>query len=261
MTPELTLRRRLPHPIERVWRAISDPDEVVQWFVVAQGEVTESDPPHRIAWEELGQRVEFVLEPDGDGCWLTFTHRYDPQYGDADQHSSGWETYFTRLDALLAGSTLSEQEAHDQRQFTLADGPELRLERRFFHPVERLWSALTSDADLANWFPGEMEVVDRDAPRLLVARWNGSTLRFELEPEGNAAVLRFTHSFDDRDLAAQTAAGWDRCLARLTALLNGGPLDEPASLTLWPHVHERYAETFGVDPEIGRQAYANHPAT
>ena len=36
-------------------------------------------------------------------------------------------------------------------------------------------------------------------------------------------------------------------------------MDEAASLELWPLVHERYAETFDVDPEIGRSAYAAHP--
>jgi predicted acyl esterase len=106
-----------------------------------------------------------------------------------------------------------------------------------------------------------MEVVEADAPRLLVARWNGSTLRFALEADGDATWLRFTHAFTDPGQAALTAAGWDRCIVRLEAVLNGGTLDEPASLELWPWVHERYAERFGVDPEIGRRALAEHPAT
>jgi uncharacterized protein YndB with AHSA1/START domain len=258
---ELTLHRRLPHAIDRVWRAISDPAEVAQWFVVEQGDVSECEPPRTITWGARGQWVRFDLEADGDGTWLTFTHHYDPQYGDADQHSAGWESYFRRLDALLVGVLVSEQEVHDQRLFALADGPELRMERRIFHPVDRLWRALTSGAELAEWFPGEMEVLESDAPRLLVARWNGSTLRFELEPDGDTAVLRFTHAFDDRDLAAQTAAGWDRCVARLEAMLNGGPLGERESLALWMHMHEHYAEAFGVDPEIGRRAFAEHPLT
>jgi hypothetical protein len=29
----------------------------------------------------------------------------------------------------------------------------------------------------------------------------------------------------------------------------------------WPDVHERYASAWGIDPEIGRRAYAAHPAT
>ena len=38
-------------------------------------------------------------------------------------------------------------------------------------------------------------------------------------------------------------------------------MDAAAALELWPDVHERYAERFGVDPEIGRRAYAEHRAT
>jgi uncharacterized protein YndB with AHSA1/START domain len=262
MTPELTLRRRLPHPIERVWRAIADPEELAQWFVFEQGEITESDPPRRIAWEKVGQMVRFELEPDGDGTWLTFTHRFEPRYGSAEQHSVGWENYFRQLDAFLAGGSLGEQEAHDQRKIALLeDGPELRSERRLFHPVERVWRALTEAAELAQWFPGNYEVVEADPPRLLVARWHGETLRFDLEAEGDFAVLRFSHTFEGREFAARSAAGWDRCFERLEALLRGGPVGERESLALWPHVHERYAEEFGVDPEIGRRAYAEHPAT
>jgi hypothetical protein len=50
-------------------------------------------------------------------------------------------------------------------------------------------------------------------------------------------------------------------LARLEALLGGEPISEEASLEEWPAVHERYAEAFGVDPEIGRRAWEQHPLT
>jgi uncharacterized protein YndB with AHSA1/START domain len=223
------------------------------------GDVVVSEAPHAIAWENGGHHVRIDLRADGGGTLMTFTHRLP---GPGDQFAAGWEIYFTRLDALLAGGELSEQAAHDQHKIALSDdGPELRLERRLFHPVDRLWRALTDAAELAHWFPGEYEVVEMDAPRLLVARWHGETLRVELEPDGAFAVLRFSHSFEGREFAARSAAGWDRCFERLEALLRGGPLGERASLALWPYVHERYAEEWGVDPEIGRRAYAEHPAT
>lgn len=71
----------------------------------------------------------------------------------------------------------------------------------------------------------------------------------------------FTHAFTDRDTAARTVAGWDRCFARLEALLADEPMSEAESLKDWPDAHERYAELFGVSPELGREAYANHPLT
>jgi len=95
----------------------------------------------------------------------------------------------------------------------------------------------------------------------LVATWFGDTLRFEPTPLGDGCRLVFSHAFEDRDTAARTAAGWDRCFARLEALLAQQPMGERDSLELWPLVRESYAETFEVDPEIGRRAYAQHPAT
>ena len=144
-----------------------------------------------------------------------------------------------------------------------AGGPRLRLKRRYRHPVARVWRAVSEPGELAHWFPADapMEIVARDAPHRLVATWFGDTLRFDLRPDGPGCVLVFTHEFADRDVAARPAAGWDRCFARFEALLAEQPMSEAVSLELWPEVHERYAERFGVDPEIGRQAYAAHPQT
>jgi uncharacterized protein YndB with AHSA1/START domain len=310
--PALRFERRMAHPIERVWRAVTEPAELAQWFVApvswtpalgetfgaegASGEITALDAPRRLAWSWADERYAFDLEPDGDGCRLVFTHVFNPQYGPADQHAAGWETYFERLDVHLAGGALSEQDAHGAitelheiyaarfgndpaagrrmiarfafRDLTLEErddgGVRLRLERRYRHPVERVWRAITEPGELAQWFPADapMEVVARDAPHRLVATWFGDELRFELRPDGDrTCVLTFTHAFAERDVAARTAAGWDRCFTRLEALFAGHPMDERTSLELWPDVHERYAERFGVDPEIGRSAYAAHPAT
>ena len=60
--------------------------------------------------------------------------------------------------------------------------------------------------------------------------------------------LIFTHVFDDRARAAQTAAGWDTYLSRLGPLLAGGYLSEEEAHEPWEEVHERYAERFGIDP-------------
>jgi hypothetical protein len=147
-------------------------------------------------------------------------------------------------------------ERHDDHQV-------IRFERRLSHPVERVWRALTDPGELDAWFPPDapMVVTEAVAPRLLTATWFGDALRFELRPDGDGCLLVFTHAFADRDTSARTAAGWDRSFARLEALLADAPMDERASLELWPLVHERYAERFGVDPEIGRRAFAEHPRT
>ncbi|MEA2221011.1 MAG: hypothetical protein QOJ35_3637 [Solirubrobacteraceae bacterium] len=255
------------------------------------GEITELDAPRVIAWTWGEERYRFELRPTDDGCVLVFTHVFDEALGNGAQHAAGWEAYLARLDAHLGGGALSEEQAHANAgerhehyaarfgvdpepgrrllaamaplPVTLHDGPSLRLERRYEQPVERVWRAISDPAELEQWFPsGEpLEVSEREAPFLLAGTWFGDALRFELRPDGAGCVLVFTHAFADRETSARTAAGWDRCFARLDALLAGRPMSERASLQTWLDVHERYAGAFGVDPEIGRQAYASHPLT
>jgi uncharacterized protein YndB with AHSA1/START domain len=148
----------------------------------------------------------------------------------------------------------------------LEDGPQgqvLRFRRRFSQAPERVWRALAEEGERAEWFPPDapLEVVETDEPRLLVGTWFGDTLRFELSADGDGTLLVFTHEFEDRNTAARSAAGWDRVLVRLSGLLGGAPMSERESLEAWPEVHETYAEDFGVDPELGRRAYAEHPQT
>jgi uncharacterized protein YndB with AHSA1/START domain len=144
---------------------------------------------------------------------------------------------------------------------TLEDGPKLRLERRYDHPVERVWRAITEPDEMRHWFPGTTwQVTESDPPRSLAGSWYGDTLRFELRPDGEGCVLVFTHAFAEREKAARDGAGWDRCFARFDALLAGEPMSEADSLESWPEIHERYAERFGVDPELGRRTFAEHTA-
>lgn len=222
---------------------------------------------------------------------LVFTHVLDESRGSAAEHAAGWEGYLDRLGARLGGRVLSEEDAHGAigerheryarrfgldpaagrrtiaamafRGLTLEDGLVLRLERRFSHGAERVWRALTDPGERAGWFPAgaELKVTESARPTLLEGLWYGDRLRFELGADGDGCRLVFTHAFADRDTAARTAAGWDRCFARVDALLAGVVLDEAESLREWLAVHDRYAAAFGVDPELGRRAYAQHPLT
>jgi uncharacterized protein YndB with AHSA1/START domain len=127
--PALRFERRLHHSIERVWRAVTEPAELSRWFVSevpwtpepgevfeAEGEtgrITALEPPRLLAWTWGVERYSFELTADGDGCVLVFTHVFNPELGPSWQHAAGWETYFSRLDAHLAGGHLSELEAHE----------------------------------------------------------------------------------------------------------------------------------------------------
>ena len=120
--PALRFRRRLAHPVERVWRAVSRHDELAAWFVVPMefteagqrfeameqsGEVLRFEPPRRLAWEWGGERFSFDLEPDGDGTLLTFVHVFADREHGAD-YGSGWHFHLDRLTAHLDGQPVPE---------------------------------------------------------------------------------------------------------------------------------------------------------
>lgn len=123
----LRFERRLAFPVERVWRAVSEPAELERWFPAAapwtpavgesfdaggmSGEVTEVEPPHRLAWTFNGERYSFDLTAEGDCCRLVFLHVLNEGMPLA-QTAAGWHAYFSRLEPHLAGGFESEEEAH-----------------------------------------------------------------------------------------------------------------------------------------------------
>ncbi len=125
--PALRFERTLAYPVQRVWRAASEPAELERWFPAAAdwtpaigdtfeaagepGEVTEVDPPHRLAWTWGGQLYRFELAVQGDGCRLIFVNVIDDRDLTA-QTATGWHTYFSRLEPHLAGEFVSEEVAH-----------------------------------------------------------------------------------------------------------------------------------------------------
>ncbi len=155
----------------------------------------------------------------------------------------------------------------------------LRYERRLAHPRERVWRAITEDADLAAWFPttiegprragaklhfsfrhGEGQAFDGEMlafvpPSLLELRWADDVLRFELESEvENETVLHLRVIFSEHGKAARDAAGWHVCLEGLVLACDGAgagdgagaaaaPPGDPADR--WRAVHRGYVERFG----------------
>ena len=153
---------------------------------------------------------------------------------------------------------------------TIDGRPALRFERTLAHSVERVWRAVSDPEELERWFPaaadwtpatgetfeahgGSGEVTEVDAPHRLAWTFGGDRYSFELAAQEDGCRLIFTHVFDDRALAAQTAAGWETYLSRLEPHLAGGHLSEEEAHEPWGEVHERYAERFGVDPTPGRR--------
>jgi uncharacterized protein YndB with AHSA1/START domain len=123
--------RRLAHPPERVWRAVTEPDELAKWFPARpeiagerlvgaeltftypddvappeSGEIVELDEPRRFAftWRSSGQEaqlVRFELAPDGEGTKLIFTHELPRS--DSAKVAAGWQLCLDDLEAALDG--------------------------------------------------------------------------------------------------------------------------------------------------------------
>ena len=80
----------------------------------ARGEFVEVVPNRRVVitwgWEEPSHdlppgasRVEFDLEPDGDGTLLRLTHSGLPTAAQLEQHTMGWTHFLPRLASAAAG--------------------------------------------------------------------------------------------------------------------------------------------------------------
>jgi uncharacterized protein YndB with AHSA1/START domain len=157
---------------------------------------------------------------------------------------------------------------------TIDGRPALRFERHLAHSVERVWRAVSRPEELERWFPAAAEwtpaagetfeaggmtgtVIEVEAPHRLAWTFNGEQYSFELTAHEAGCLLVFTHVFNDRTLAAQTAAGWEAYFSRLEPHLDGGFLPEEEAHQSWEVVHERYADRFGVDPTPGRRFIAD----
>jgi uncharacterized protein YndB with AHSA1/START domain len=121
----LTFTRVLAHPPAKVWRAITEPDQVSRWFPAdiegerragaklrfpfredegptTDGEMLVYDEPRVLELRWNDEDLRFELEPEGDGCRLTFINTFD-DLGKAVRDAAGWHVCLVRLGALLGG--------------------------------------------------------------------------------------------------------------------------------------------------------------
>lgn len=151
----LRFERRLAHPVEKVWKAITDPGELTHWFpqdlkgsfapgaklrfafrgeppvldgkVIEDftGEVLEMDPPRVLAYTWSGDVLRWTLTPDGDGCLLVFTDTFDER-GKAARDGAGWHVCLDAMEARLDDTAPPPgdrwQELYDR--YTYSFGPE-----------------------------------------------------------------------------------------------------------------------------------------
>jgi len=122
--------RTFPDPIERVWAAITDPDELAKWYGTWRGdpstgrielrsmegdgtfestEVVECDRPHKVALvlpsPDGPWPVSITLRQSDGGTTLVFVHRLAEPY-DAGSIGPGWHFYLDRLAAAIKRDTM-----------------------------------------------------------------------------------------------------------------------------------------------------------
>jgi uncharacterized protein YndB with AHSA1/START domain len=182
----LRFERRLAHPLEKVWRAVTDPEQMAHWFPAVveldprpggrirytypageaapdEGEVIELDPPRVFALTWNGDALRMELTPDGTGTRLVFTHTFADRPM-AGSFATGWDTCLGALEKTLAGpveGSLIQPERYAERhdaylaEFGLGEGDfhaaggTIRFERMLPHPAGRVWPALTGTAEAA----------------------------------------------------------------------------------------------------------------
>jgi uncharacterized protein YndB with AHSA1/START domain len=126
----LTFTRRYAHSVEKVWRAVTEPEHLSVWFpdtivgafapgatlrfVTApdsdegfDGEVLVFDPPKRLELRWGTDHLAIALEPDGDGTVMTFTDTF-AELGKAARDGAGWHECLDRLTRELDGAPSAE---------------------------------------------------------------------------------------------------------------------------------------------------------
>lgn len=176
----LRLRRNLPHPPEKVWRAVTEPARLASWFPATvtmtprpgetitfatggaspdgEGVVTELDEPRVFAftWNDDVFRIEPL--PAEGGCELVFTHTFDDRVN-AGSCATGWQSCLDGLAAGLDGTPppamtmelYAARHEEYQARFGLlrgsadADGT-VRIERLYpYH--QGVWERITEGAE------------------------------------------------------------------------------------------------------------------
>jgi uncharacterized protein YndB with AHSA1/START domain len=179
----LRMERELAHPREKVWRALTAPEELAGWFPAAVevdlrldgrisftfpngeddfkedpdngGVVREVDPPRLLEYTWGEELLRWELTPTTDGCLLTLTATFDDRPGSAS-FTSGWLICLDALDRVLGGPVVPEKDhAQLHEHFVkvygldhgvLLDDGGIRFERQLVRPKEQVWARLAGAA-------------------------------------------------------------------------------------------------------------------
>jgi uncharacterized protein YndB with AHSA1/START domain len=122
---QLRFTRRLPHPPEKVWRALTEPEHLAHWFPTTiegeraagaplrfsfrdgeasafDGEMITFEPPSALEFRWGDDVVRLELRAEGDGTELTLLDTLDDR-GKGARDAAGWHVCLDKLAAHLRG--------------------------------------------------------------------------------------------------------------------------------------------------------------
>ncbi len=136
----LVLVRDLSHPPAKVWKALTEPEQLREWApfdsdrslgsvgtaslttvgaptpLVSETQVKRADAPKLLEFNWGGQDIRWELEPlGGSGTRLTLWHNIDRRY--ISMGAAGWHICFDVLDRLLAAEPIGRIVGPDAMKF------------------------------------------------------------------------------------------------------------------------------------------------
>lgn len=189
---QVVFHRTLPHPIEKVWEAITSPEQLKYWFTEIEmdfrpggqitihfrdkdktlsfGEIVSIEAPHQFVWTWEGELAIWELKAPGiNKTQLTLTYKNLP--GDFVVNApAGFHTLLDRLEDRLEGSSqkwpfgteeMDPEQIKLQVHYAVAvfrDFPEViknqpvLVERVFDAPINTVWQAITDKDHMQQWY-------------------------------------------------------------------------------------------------------------
>lgn len=189
---QVRFQRIFPYRIEKVWEAITSPEQLKYWFTdiemdfrpggqitihfrdkdktLSSGEIVLIEPPHKFVWTWEGELAVWELKPLGlDKTQLTLTYSKLP--GDFTVNApAGFHALLDRLQDRLEGSAQkwpfgTEEMDPDQIRLQVhyayavfQNFPEViknqpvLVERVFDTPINKVWQAITDKEQMKKWY-------------------------------------------------------------------------------------------------------------
>jgi uncharacterized protein YndB with AHSA1/START domain len=132
----IRFERRLSHPVDRIWAALTEPEEMRKWWAaadelelreggrftirwlnsdddgnvaIARGTVSAVDPPHLLELDsDIHGVMRWELRPDGEATALTFTSTLELPEEYRDKVLAGWHAHLDFLEDALDGRPVED---------------------------------------------------------------------------------------------------------------------------------------------------------